>query len=135
MKTKKTNTSSRPVDRAQERRVQYLTDYHPEWVKLFRHAYQGDSGPRACIKAFCLECNGWDEPAIAHCSCTVCQLWPHRPFQSQTKPGWVPLVQPEAPAIGILPPIVTLDEMEAQLAQQRANHEPEHFTPRRDGFC
>lgn len=40
-------------------------------------------GPRsAAIKAFCLECQGWEKAEIKNCSARACPLWNFRPYQS-----------------------------------------------------
>ena len=44
-------------------------------------AAQGTASPRAAIKAFCLECAGWDRGVVTRCSGAACPLWPYRPFQ------------------------------------------------------
>jgi hypothetical protein len=33
------------------------------------------------VKAFCLECQGFDVPGIADCTGWACPLWHFRPFQ------------------------------------------------------
>jgi hypothetical protein len=55
---------------------------------LFARAYAKNCSPRAAIKAFCIECQGYDRPAVTSCTAYACPLWRFRPFQklSKTKP-------------------------------------------------
>jgi hypothetical protein len=39
--------------------------------------------PRRAIKAFCLECVGFDRAAVTGCTAFACPLWNFRPFQEQ----------------------------------------------------
>ena len=34
----------------------------------------------AGIKAFCLECMGWERAGVAECTAPACPLYPYRPF-------------------------------------------------------
>ncbi len=47
-------------------------------------AAQGEASPRQAIKAFCLECVGWSQGEVTHCTGTTCPLWLYRPFRSRT---------------------------------------------------
>lgn len=49
----------------------------------FVAALSGKCSPRRAIKAFCLECNGFDRPAITDCTGFACPLWNFRPFQKK----------------------------------------------------
>lgn len=49
---------------------------------LFRSAFLRKSGPRACIKAFCLDCMGEDKKGIGQCGDRCCPLWHWRPYQT-----------------------------------------------------
>jgi hypothetical protein len=49
--------------------------------KLLVRAFSGNCSPRAAIKAFCLECVGFDREAITECSAYGCPLYEFRPFQ------------------------------------------------------
>lgn len=40
---------------------------------------------RACIKAFCLECMGFDRIGIGECTAYACPLWLKRPYQKKNK--------------------------------------------------
>ncbi len=42
---------------------------------------QPTCAPRRAIRAFCLECCGFDVPTIAQCASYACPLWNFRPFQ------------------------------------------------------
>ena len=46
-------------------------------------AWSGNCAPRRAIKAFCLECVGFDRQAIAGCAAYACPLWCFRPFQQK----------------------------------------------------
>jgi hypothetical protein len=58
----------------QARRLRQVTEHHPKRLGLFLRVYRGQASPRECIKAFCLECHGWEEAAIRDC----CAPWPNR---------------------------------------------------------
>jgi hypothetical protein len=45
-------------------------------------ATRGKASPRVAIKAFCLECVGWNRPEVARCTATACPLWMYRPWKS-----------------------------------------------------
>ncbi len=41
----------------------------------------GGRSPKAAIKAFCLECVGWQRAEVATCTALACPLWSYRPFR------------------------------------------------------
>ena len=47
----------------------------------FVAAWSGKCAPRRAIKAFCLECLGFDRQAISECTGWACPLWNFRPYQ------------------------------------------------------
>lgn len=49
--------------------------------KLFQRAWAGKASPRATIKAFCLDCVGFERAAVTGCTAFACPLWPLRPYQ------------------------------------------------------
>ena len=49
----------------------------------FVAAWSGKCAPRRAIKAFCLECVGFDRSAITECEAYACPLWGFRPFQKE----------------------------------------------------
>lgn len=54
----------------------------PESAKrLLARAHTGKCSPRAAIKAFCQECQGYDRAGIADCMAWACPLWHFRPYQ------------------------------------------------------
>jgi hypothetical protein len=53
--------------------------------KLLIAAWAGKGSPRQAIKAQCLECQGFDRPSVASCTCVACPLWAFRPFQGKGK--------------------------------------------------
>jgi len=71
------------LDLKQTRRLAQVSEHYPRFKGLFRWVYQGGCGPRQCIKAFCLECNGWEPDAIRDCTATACPLWRLRPYQGR----------------------------------------------------
>jgi len=54
---------------------------------LYRAAYlravSGKASPRSAIKAFCLECMGWQRIEVGNCTATACPLFAYRPYQSE----------------------------------------------------
>lgn len=38
----------------------------------------------AAVKAFCLECTGWDRASVTDCTARACPLWPWRPYQKKS---------------------------------------------------
>ena len=69
--------------RRQERLLQVKTDA-PSCLKTFKKSYEGRS-KQAGIKAFCLECLGFDREAIRNCTAPACPLYEVRPFQGQKR--------------------------------------------------
>jgi hypothetical protein len=49
--------------------------------KGYLRAASGKCAPRSAIKAFCLECVGWDRAAVRDCTALACPLWAYRPFR------------------------------------------------------
>jgi len=41
----------------------------------------GGRWPKSAIKAFCLECVGWQRAEVARCTALACPLWAYRPFR------------------------------------------------------
>lgn len=50
---------------------------------ILARSYTGKSSPRGCIKAFCLECVGFDRAAVTTCTAYACPLWNIRPYQGK----------------------------------------------------
>ena len=46
-------------------------------------AAAGRASPRAAIKAFCLECVGWQRAEVTRCTAPACPLWSYRPFRKE----------------------------------------------------
>ncbi len=76
-----TDPESEFGDRHRVRRFKQVAEHYPSRMGLFRRVYHGQASPREAIKAFCLECNGWEEAAIRDCPSTACPIWRERPFQ------------------------------------------------------
>jgi len=47
----------------------------------YLRAVRGKAAPRAAIRAFCLECVGWDRHEVGMCTATACPLYKYRPYQ------------------------------------------------------
>ena len=79
-------SQTRPVgqsgDLQQARRLRQVAEGCPSRLGLFQRVYRGQSSPRECIKAFCLECNGLEETAIRDCTARACPLYRLRPYQT-----------------------------------------------------
>ena len=61
----------------EKRAAQIPRKYRSAYVR----AASGEASPRAVIKAFCLECLGWQPDEVRHCTAPACPLFAHRPFQ------------------------------------------------------
>ena len=72
-------------DRHRVRRFKQVAEHYPSRMGLFRKVYHGQASPREAIKAFCLECNGWEEAAIRVCPSTACPIFKFRPYQVKVK--------------------------------------------------
>lgn len=53
----------------------------PSKAGVFRRVYAGRASPRQAIKAQCLQCCAYSEPAIRDCTAPACPLWPFRPYR------------------------------------------------------
>lgn len=60
--------------------------------KLLTQSWAGKCSPRAAIKAFCGECQGFDRSAITNCTAYACPLWMFRPYQTQKRGPHTPSV-------------------------------------------
>lgn len=61
------------------------TSEMPEHVaSTYRKAMAGNT-PRLAIKAFCLECQGFERRAVAECGAQHCPLWRFRPYRTMNK--------------------------------------------------
>ena len=58
---------------------QRLADMPSSCRRTYLQALTGKS-KRAAIKAFCLECVGWERVAVAECTASACPLYLYRPF-------------------------------------------------------
>ena len=57
-----------------------LSQMGPNRRNGYLRALKGDS-PAAAIKAFCLECVGWQKEEVKLCTAPACPLYRYRPFQ------------------------------------------------------
>ena len=85
IKKSKTDWESEFGDLRRVRRFKQVAEHYPSRMGLFRKVYQGQASPRQCIKAFCLECNGWEVAAICDCTATACPIFKYRPYQAKVK--------------------------------------------------
>ena len=67
----------------QAKRLRQVDETKLMFAGLFRRLYTSPErvSPRQAIRAFCLECNGYEREAITVCSATACPLFFFRPFQ------------------------------------------------------
>ena len=52
-------------------------------VSTYLKATRGKASPRVAIKAFCMECVGWNRTEVTKCTALACPLWMYRPFQRE----------------------------------------------------
>lgn len=79
----RTEPESEFGDLRRVRRFKQVAEHYPSRMGLFRKVYHGQASPRQCIKAFCLECNGWEPAAIRDCTATACPIFKFRPYQAK----------------------------------------------------
>jgi len=48
---------------------------------ILKRAYAGSASPRQAIKAFCLQCVGYQRQDVAGCTAVACPLHKYRPYQ------------------------------------------------------
>lgn len=53
--------------------------------KGYLAAAHGRVGARSAVKAFCLQCTGYDRDSVRNCTALACPLWAYRPFQHDVK--------------------------------------------------
>ena len=51
---------------------------------IMARAMSGNCAPRAAIRAFCAECQGFDRNGVATCTAYACPLWNFRPYQGKS---------------------------------------------------
>jgi len=91
-----TAADTRPADLERgiaEKRAKRLATTPDRWKGHFVAAWSAkrspegvqtsSCSPRRAIKAFCLECCGFDHKAITECTAYACPLWNFRPFQEK----------------------------------------------------
>ena len=71
-------TQNAPREKACAKRLESAS---PMYRPVLEKAYSGEASPRTAIKAFCLECVGYDRSAITNCTAPACPLWLYRPYQ------------------------------------------------------
>ena len=75
------------LDAKQARRLAQVSEHYPRFKGLFLRCSRGVASTRHRIKAFCLECNGWEPAAIRDCTATACPLFRIRPYQVAVAKG------------------------------------------------
>lgn len=80
--TSQTINDRRFADAKRAAKVQAIERHSPRAAKVFRLAYSGSSRV-AAVKAFCLDCNGYDYAAIKNCTAPACPLYLYRPGRSK----------------------------------------------------
>src|ERR1051325_6257476 len=70
-----------PAEIIAAKRAERLKTTSDMFKPLMKRIYAKTASPRECIKAFCLECVGFDRNAIAECSSYACPHWNLRPFK------------------------------------------------------
>jgi len=63
-----------------EKRAQRLKACPQASQRGLMRAWSGKCSPRAAIKAFCLECVGYERAAVNECAAFACPLWAYRPL-------------------------------------------------------
>jgi len=58
-----------------------LKDVPIRYRVMYLRAVTGIAAPRAAIKAFCLECVGWERAEVTRCTARACLLYTYRPYQ------------------------------------------------------
>ena len=69
-------------EKVASKRARRLATMPPRYRKLFERSWTGKASPRASLKAFCLECVGFERAAITECTAWTCPLWHLRPYQT-----------------------------------------------------
>ena len=73
-----------PTDPARQSAIASRVGQMPQSCRAtYLKAARGKASPRAAIKAFCLECVGWNRQEVARCTATACPLWTYRPWKDQ----------------------------------------------------
>jgi len=80
-KHRKTTRQSLPETILTPHQVKRLGQWKETSARLLKRCFLRSSTPRACIKAFCLDCCGEDKLAIRECGDRCCPLWHFRPYQ------------------------------------------------------
>lgn len=81
--TSQTNAGGWCGDPRKVKRFEQVAKNAPSRLQLFRRVYEGKASARQSIKAFCLECLGFDERLIRECTGSACPLYRLRPYQRQ----------------------------------------------------
>lgn len=70
-----------PTDTARQSAVAARAGQMPKSCRAtYLKATRGKASPRVAIKAFCLECVGWNRAEVRRCTATACPLWLYRPW-------------------------------------------------------
>lgn len=72
-------------DKKRTEKLEWLATDHPLYLNLFMQVFSGKASARKAIKAFCLDCYGWQRKCVTECRSTACPLWNLRPYQKTSK--------------------------------------------------
>lgn len=76
------------LNEKQIKKLQRIAKCSPASLGLFYNVFLGKASPRKRIKAFCIECFGFDNNFrndIRECTSPACPLFDLRPFQHKSK--------------------------------------------------
>jgi hypothetical protein len=77
---KEINMKNVPLDNLRRQKISNRTaDIPKKYRKIYKQAVETNN-KSAAIKAFCLECVGWQKKEVINCSCLACPLFGLRPF-------------------------------------------------------
>ena len=74
----------RQLKQAEEKTSKRMKAMPKRYRSIYQRAFSGKASPREAIKAFCLECVGWQREEIKKCTCSACPLYAYRPYQSSS---------------------------------------------------
>ena len=69
------------LDPARRSAVEDRLSQIPKSARLTYLRAVGGRSPKSAIKAFCLECVGWQRADVRRCTALACPLYAYRPYQ------------------------------------------------------
>lgn len=82
MENPETASLSAKIDAKRAKRLATVPMSHR---KLFERSWTGKPSRKGAVKAFCLECIGFERQAITECTAYACPLWRFRPYQTKAE--------------------------------------------------